>query len=254
MVRHSRGGVLEVEERAFAAWPAEEVRALAGWQLRYTPLPSRRTRSVWPGRAEGGLSLERRLEEVESFYRTHNARPLYQLSPIAQPIGLDLVLSEHGYAVEAPTSVLTGAPQAACHQPRPGIGVTVETELFDTWFEISAHRGRFASVSEGYRRLLGRLSGRSAYALAEINGEPAAVGLGVVDGNWMGIFSMLTVPEHRRRGLAAAVLGGLAGFARVRGIEHLYLQVEHDNAAALALYRASGLAELYRYHYRYLPR
>ena len=65
-----------------------------------------------------------------------------------------------------------------------------------------------------------------------------------------GVFSMLTLPEQRRRGLAEAVLGAIARFALARGAQQLYLQVEVANEAARTLYARAGFREAYRYHYR----
>ena len=42
-------------------------------------------------------------------------------------------------------------------------------------------------------------------------------------------------------------------WARQRGARSAWLQVEADNAQALALYRALGFDEIYRYHYRQPP-
>jgi ribosomal protein S18 acetylase RimI-like enzyme len=50
------------------------------------------------------------------------------------------------------------------------------------------------------------------------------------------------------------VLAALARWARARGAERLYLQVERENAVALRLYARAGFRERYRYHYRYAPR
>jgi ribosomal protein S18 acetylase RimI-like enzyme len=245
--------ILELEERAFAAWPAEEVRELGGWRLRHTRGVTRRANSVWPNQLEGSLPLGRRIEEVAAFYAARGLPPLYQVTEVAQPAGLDEELAARGYVIEAPVAVEIARPEDACGSPGPGIEVRVDEHLDPAWFDISAHRGRFAAVADPYRGLLERLQGRALYALAAVAGAPAAVALGVVDPKWLGVFSMHTLPGYRRRGLGAAVLGALADTARARGITGLYLQVELENEAARALYRRAGFREAYRYHYRRGP-
>ncbi|MEZ5383120.1 MAG: GNAT family N-acetyltransferase [Microthrixaceae bacterium] len=77
-----------------------------------------------------------------------------------------------------------------------------------------------------------------------------AVGAGVVDGDWLGVFSMWTRTARRRRGLAAAVLGDLTAWATRHGCHLAYLQVEESNRAGRAAYARLGFEEAYRYHYR----
>jgi GNAT superfamily N-acetyltransferase len=245
--------VLDLEERAFRAWPAEEVQVLDGWRLRYNRGVTRRASSVWPNRCEHRLSLQQRIEAVEAFYGERGAEALYQVTSVAQPPALEQTLADRGYLKEAPVAVEIARPEHAGAPAAPGIEVTIEPQIPSPWFEISAHQGRFTAVADIYRALLDRLAGRALYALAELDGAPAAVGLGVTDGGWLGVFSMHTLAAHRRRGLGAAILGALADAARARGLTGLYLQVEVENQAARALYRSAGFNESYRYHYRRAP-
>ena len=240
----------ELERLAYASWPAAEVRELDGWRLRFTGGVTRRANSVWANEGRDTLELAARIAAVEKFYRERGQPALFQLSPLARPAGLDTELAARGYAVDAETSLQTADARVAATGLDGAKTVRIEPRLFDDWFEISGRRGRFVAAQDVYRGLLERLGERALYALALEGGEPAAVGLLVIDGTWAGIFSMLTLAAHRRRGHANAIVRTMAETALARGIEHLYLQVERDNPAAVALYAACGFRERYRYHYR----
>lgn len=250
MARHD---VLSVEHAAFAAWPAAETAALGDWRLRFTHGVSRRANSAWtPG--DAGEPLETALERVEAFYRSRRASPLFQLSA-ASPSGLDSALADRGYSIEAPVSiqVQSSSSLASGTAVPPGVAIRSAPECFEAWFELSANHGRYRDAAAIYRGILTRVGTRARYFLAEVEGTPAAVALLVLEPPWGGIFSMLTVPEQRRRGLGRALLGEISRVATSRGAEHLYLQVERDNAAALALYDGAGFRELHGCHYRRAP-
>ena len=121
-----------------------------------------------------------------------------------------------------------------------------------TWSQVdrSGRLGLTAAASG----ILERIGPPAAYALAALDGRPAAVGRAVAERGWAGVFGMATLPAARRRGAAAAVLAALAGWAADQGAAGVYLQVEPDNPAALALYGRVGFGTLYRYHYRTLDR
>ncbi len=242
--------VLEIERLAFGAWPAAEVDALGDWRLRFTSGVSRRANSVWPGGASG-LPLADAIARAEAFYHQRGAPPRFQLFPAEPCASLDGALAERGYELESPVSVqVARAADIAGPSAPHGIAAQVLPLVTPDWWSVAAERSRFAAVPELYRGLLGRIGARAGYALARVGEAPAASGLGVVDGGFAGVFSMLTLPEQRRRGAAGAVLGALARWARQRGAERLYLQVERDNPAALALYARAGFRERYGYHYR----
>lgn len=56
------------------------------------------------------------------------------------------------------------------------------------------------------------------------------------------IAALGVLPEHRRRGIGAALVAAAARSARTAGAEALLLEVAADNAAAIALYRGCGFA------------
>src|SRR5919109_4074735 len=94
-------------------------------------------------------------------------------------------------------------------------------------------------------RILDRIGPPAGFALLELDGIPAAIGMGVLERSWLGIFSMGTKPEFRRRGAATAVLRALAEWASTRGGEHAYLQVERSNDAGHRLYEHAGFQTAY---------
>src|SRR5690242_8028712 len=101
--------VRTLEELAFRAWPAEEVRVFEGWRLRFTHGVTNRANSVWPNVSEGALPLAARVREVESFYRARGVPAQFQITDAAQPDGLDAFLAEHGYVVRLPVGVQTAS-------------------------------------------------------------------------------------------------------------------------------------------------
>ena len=246
---------LAIERAAFDAWPAAEVETLGGWRLRFNHGITNRASSVWPGPGRCELALHTRIAAVERFYAERGGPACFQLSPASDPPDLDDVLAARGYEVFAPVSVeVADLSRVASAALVTGVEAQCSNALFEEWFDVSGRRGRFRGEAIAvYRALLERLHGRAGFALARRSGEAAAVGLAVAAPPWVGVFSMLTLPSHRRQRLGEAVLGAIARWAGERGAERMYLQVELDNAPARALYARTGFEPRYEYHYRRQP-
>ena len=77
--------VLEIEEHALQAWPAAEVEACAGWELRAMGGVSRRANSVWTSRATGLLSVAERIAHAEAHPKgKQHARPAQEIAEIVR--------------------------------------------------------------------------------------------------------------------------------------------------------------------------
>jgi len=243
--------VLALERAAFEAWQAEEVAALGPWRLRFMHGVTGRANSVWAASGEPPQGFARATDEVEAWYAARGLAPTFQLSPISDA-RLDALLEARDYARLDPVSVQVADAARVGELLAGRDGVRCESALDDAWFELSGTRGRFHGAEiHVYRAFLERIAPRAGFALArDERGAAAAVGLTIVAPPYAGVFSMLTLPEQRRRGLAAALLGEIARFALARGATRLYLQVEMQNAGALTLYARAGFTESHRYWYR----
>lgn len=70
---------------------------------------------------------------------------------------------------------------------------------------------------------------------------------------WASIHGLRTVLRCRGQGLAGHILAALAQETIARGLDRVFLQVQEDNTAALALYQRAGFTTAWRYHYWRLP-
>jgi ribosomal protein S18 acetylase RimI-like enzyme len=201
------------------------------------------------------LSLQERIELAEDFYTRRGLRPRFQLCPASLPHELDSALAERGYKRVSDTSVHVAPVErvAQIHwEPvkRHGLAVTVG-EIDDAWMDTYAQAGNMGAHERAMRRgIVERIGPRAGLALARLDDQPVAVGMGVTERGWTGIFCMDTLPAFRRQGAATAILLELARWGQSQGATQVYLQVMTNNAPALALYARAGFTPLYTYHYR----
>ena len=245
-----------IEHHAPRAWPAGTCTDLGGCTLRLTPgEPSRRANSALPNADDGAMEIWAKIDAVEAFYATAHQPPRFQITPLASPRDLDHALERRGYAVDAPTLILTtglGAPRTR----RPSaerFTVTLRDRVDDPWLAAwqDGQPGTSAGVTRS--RILDRIEPATVYARASLDDRSAAVGLGVIEAGWLGIYCVATAPQMQRRGAATAVMAALLRSAAEHGADSAYLGVLEANEAARNLYEGLGFRTRYRYHYRWLP-
>ncbi|WP_438485985.1 GNAT family N-acetyltransferase [Streptomyces sp. S186] len=261
--------VRELQQVAARGWPAIETEPLGEWTLRASvqevPREARPGGAV-AGRRVGftrransvlavgdpGLPLDEALARVTRWYAERGLPALLTVTtgrPDAEE-GLAAELAARGWSDEAHTSVRIAAL----------------APLADTEADTSAVRlSRLPDA--GWLGLYNRTGTPTAEVSAVLTGGPsvwfarvpapdggtAAIGRLVVDGRWAGFAAVETAAGRRREGLATLVMAALAERALEEGASSAYLQVEADNAGALALYERLGFVEHHGYHYRRGP-
>jgi ribosomal protein S18 acetylase RimI-like enzyme len=73
------------------------------------------------------------------------------------------------------------------------------------------------------------------------------------EGDMVGLYDVFVDPAARGQALSRRLCATLLAQARAAGASLGYLQVQADNAPALAVYRRLGFVDGYRYHYRGRP-
>jgi GNAT superfamily N-acetyltransferase len=240
-----------IEEISANAWRPAVLQDLSGWQMGYSGGSSRRVNSVLTHQMIGPAFLEERLTQVEDFYRRRDQRVIFKISPATLPTNLPEKLARRGFTVDAETNIQTttiGALITSCPPTREEILSSPACD--DRWFETYTSASGYPAESLPIRRgILSRIGPQANFALVQQNGIPAAVGLGVYERGWLGIYCMVTRAEARRQGYAGQVMRALAEWGEALGTEHVYLQVMENNPPALELYAKLSFKKLYGYYY-----
>ena len=163
------------------------------------------------------------------------------------PSGLVDLLRARGYAPEIAPLVMVGplSPEADAQVKLSSI----PDENFRKVLFGVQHRGDGDAAER--LAVLSRIPAPVGFATLDLDERPCAVGVCAVEGEWAGLSAMRTLDHARRRGLARRLIGALHAFATDAGASRGYLQVEAQNAPAIALYRAMGFAPEYAYrHWR----
>lgn len=226
------------------AWPARERARLGGWRLNASSGQSMRINACWP-LAAPDRDPEAALDAVEAWFAERSLPPRFKLTDgVVAPADLAERLAARGYASCKTTLVMLGPTGG---QGDAGVRMSnIPDATYEAVFTATA-----GDPEDGRERLeaLGRIPAPARFARLDIDGAPAAIGASAIGGGYAGIFGMRTVPDHRRKGLARRVLRALLAEARALGADRAWLQVEADNAPAIALYADEGFEPDYRYSY-----
>jgi len=243
--------ISDVEYLASHCWPAKEIERYQGWIIHWHDAVTWRANSVLPIGELSDTLTEDAIDYVINYYKERNTPAAFKITEESNPEDLDETLEEMGFQIRMITHVQTmSISELTCLDPRVGVDLLrVTDESIDSLIHRSK-RSEFAL--EVRREIIHRIEGEKKIARVMIDGQIAGVGLGVVEEDMLGIFSIRTLPEYERRGVAWSLSCALAMWGEENGANTAFLQVEAENKPALALYSTMGFETEYTYWYRIL--
>jgi ribosomal protein S18 acetylase RimI-like enzyme len=244
-----RIGVDELERVVARAWRPLEEEAYGEWALRASAGFTRRGNSAL---AVGDPPVEppAAIDAVERWYAGRDLVPRVSVVPATASTAVLAELDGRGWAVEAPTHVMTTDLGGALRAVAPDAAVTVDDEPDDAW--LDAFRVAGGPLPATARTLL---TNHDAVGFASVRagGDCVAIARVAVDGRWAGLSCVEVRADARGNGLGTAVSAAALRWAVPRGGRRAHLQVVAGNDGAQRLYERLGFAVHHTYEYRTAP-
>ncbi|WP_353352908.1 GNAT family N-acetyltransferase [Intrasporangium sp. DVR] len=246
-------------------WVAVEQAPLGSWLLRSAPGYTGRANSVLVV-GDPGQSLDEAVDEAvehcERWYADRGQRTMFQVNGRTgfavpdDPVGARLL--ERGYVagggrhdwdrVFVMTGPSSGIPAPAPDAPPVEVGDTLTEEWL---LAYSEGRTPVPGITEAV--LTGSEQQLFLSVRDEESGRLIAVTRLALHTGWAGVFGLWVHPEHRRRGLARAVMAAAGRIAREGRMPAIYLQVSGDNDPAIRFYEGLGFTVHHEYTYLVQP-
>ncbi|MEZ5960971.1 MAG: hypothetical protein R3C30_11180, partial [Hyphomonadaceae bacterium] len=213
-----------LERACLTAWPARTQAKMFGWELCATGDFSGRANAVWPLAWDASTDVASAVADARAWCVAQAITPTFKLADGAtEPADLPQALTNAGFTPRTETYVMTrGITPALAHDAN----VTLhETATDDIWSPLNESAPGIGDAAER-RQIVERIAVPRVFALVRLDGKPAAVGLGVLSDNLLGIYLMRTAPWARRNGFARDIVHTLLGWGQTNGADTAYLQVE----------------------------
>ncbi|MFE6872261.1 GNAT family N-acetyltransferase [Kitasatospora sp. NPDC057692] len=256
-----QAGPAELQRIAARGWPAVEQEPLGAWTLRASAGFTRRANSV-QALGDPGVPLDEALTTARAWYAARGLPAWVEVTAPGSPEALRAEPDRLG-AAYAPTLVRVAelAPLTRIGDPAARDRVRLARTASADWMSLYRRVTGDPAAEEAARAVL---HGGPSVWFATVHDTPGggpeggtppvlAVGRCVIDGPWACFGAIEVAPRARRRGLATAVMAVLAARAAEEGATGAHLQVEADNAGAVALYDGLGFTTSHTYHYALLP-
>jgi GNAT superfamily N-acetyltransferase len=131
-------------------------------------------------------------------------------------------------------------------------GFQFSPEFSPVWLAQFDHLHGAKTQGDVHRDILQNIVLPTCFATLSRYRQIVACGLGVLEGESVGLYDIVTDPNRRRKGFSYALILNMLHWAKQNGATQAYLSVEANNSPALGLYAKLGFTEVYRYWYRVL--
>lgn len=266
VLRRKETTIQRLEELSMNAWPALQTLFYDGWILRFANGYTRRANSIQP-LYFSTRDIDEKISTCEEFYRNKNLRAAFKMTGAVYPQDLDEILDQKGYQAEALTSVQVADPPAgprgatpsgvleSLHSGKPtNRNVRLSETLTEEWLDLFC---RLSAIAEQHkptmRRMLESIVPKRCFSSLREREQVIACGLAVAQGEFIGLFDLVTDAQFRNRGFGKQLISNLLEWGKDNGATNAYLQVMLNNAPALHLYSKLGFREIYKYWYRIKP-
>lgn len=241
--------VRRLEAVGFRAWPAASAQYDGSWLCRLTAgHPSRRLNSVNPLDPSDIRDIDIRLEKAAKRFSDYGRPLLVRQTPLTPP-PLITFMDDAGWADIGHTIVMTAnlsdlsREEGVDHLPSRDVGRFVDARI--------RVAGDDPALKPGLTEIINAIKPEvGLFIFEEADFGPTAVTLAVQDNDLAGILQLGVAEARRGQGTGTAVLHAALRWAKLKGARQAWVQVEADNAAAIALYRRAGFHDIYRYSYR----
>jgi N-acetylglutamate synthase len=239
----------ELQQHALPGWLAWHS-SLGEWTLRAGGGFTRRANSCHAV-GDPGVPMEQAVKQIISFAVSHDIDPLAQ---VIDGSAEEFALRRLGWrSIDQPTAVLVSRLADLLAVWPTAHPVTI-TEVLEPDWEQMYQQSRPNSADPAIVRMI--LEGNPPRAFAAVAGkepddhsELVAIARGHQREDWLGLASIWTRPDHRRRGLATAMMVALGHWAARRGARYAYVQVATVNESAIAAYTTHGFLNHHAYRY-----
>lgn len=242
------GVVRRFEAAGFRAWPASAVHYDGTWVIRLTAgHPAKRLNSVNPLDPGDTLNAEKRIARAARRFESYGRPLIFRMSPLASTRLTERFDRESWHRFSESLVMMMALSEADLDGVLPLIPLKDVGRYINAAIHVHGHH---PSIRPGLSELIGSIKPEAGLFALEVGERAAASAICVHDGELAGLFEVATHADERGKGHARRIVLSALKWARVRGARIAWLQVEADNAAAIALYRSIGFFEAYRYHYR----
>ncbi len=240
--------VRQYEAAGFRAWPAAAIHYDGAWVIRLTAgLPAKRLNSINPLDPGDVGNLVKRIARAARRFEAYGRPVTFRISPLSGA-PLSDHLDKQGWSrlseslvmgFEMDDKAVRGAmDQIPMKDMGRFVGAAMTTQQLDP------------ALRPGLSEIIGSIQPEAGLFVLEVDDEPLATAICVHEGQLAGLFEVATQASQRGKGFGRRVILSALKWAKLRGANHAWLQVEADNLAARKLYESIGFKEIYRYHYR----
>jgi N-acetylglutamate synthase len=235
--------VEKLERTLLHVWPSGETEMHGPWALRFAHGYSARANSASALSQEAAID-EKLLHRTKIFFDEHKLPAQFRISPLAQAASVN-VLQSAGYAFKDEAITMTVTLSGYDVHP----SVTIAPVADDTWLlgVTALNADKSKRRPDHLKSITDRMKPPVAFATTAHGGKNVGYAICAIHDGWAELGSIIVSPEARGNGLGRALVNSLLHWAATNGAANAFLQVDVENALAIALYRSLGFVDCYRY-------